>query len=157
MVSYSRNENAQYITNGRISGRSESKLISFASRERGWQQGLDLGPESSRLWRRAEKKAGGVAARLKSHQTDFDARNARVTLCKPSPSPFSSELYESFSRCLSRGEGEEERGRGKKKKEKKTRVAFVDGLIIARLLRGENGARGTVAPSSRYNPYNLFA
>lgn len=44
------------------------------------------------------------------------------------------------------------RGRGKK-----TRVAFVDGLIIARLLRGENGARGTVAPSSRYNPYNLFA
>lgn len=51
------------------------------------------------------------------------------------------QLYESFSLRLSRG------GKGGKK----TRVAFVDGLIIARLLRGENGARGTtVAPSSRY-------
>lgn len=114
---------------------------------------MDLGLELSRLWRRAEKKAGGVAARLKSHQTDFDARNTRVTLCKPSPllpPPNCTNL----SPVASPGVRGRRWGRGRGKK---TRVAFVDGLIIARLLRGENGARGTVAPSSRYNPYNLFA
>lgn len=80
-------------------GRSESKLISLASERaagRGW---ISLF-ESSRLWRRAEKKAGGVAARLKSHQTDFDARNARVTLCKPSPLLSSSATVRIFLPAL---------------------------------------------------------